>query len=60
MLVRDANATPQSEHWGTTDANGQTSLELTLEPSVLVVVYQNRVYTFPANAFDTERTLQLK
>ena len=60
VLVRDADATPQSEHWGTTDANGQTSLELTLEPSVLVVVYQNRVYTFPANAFDTERTLQLK
>jgi protocatechuate 3,4-dioxygenase beta subunit len=60
VLVRDANATPHSEHWGTTDANGQTSLELTLEPSVLVVVYQNRVYTFPANAFDTERTVQLK
>lgn len=60
VLVRDANATSQSEHWGTTDANGQTSLELTLEPAVLVVVYQNRVYTFPANAFDTERTLQLK
>jgi hypothetical protein len=60
VLVRDGDATPQSEHWGTTDANGQTSLELTLEPSVLVVVYQNRVYTFPANAFDTERTLQLK
>ena len=60
VLVRDGNATPHSEHWGTTDANGQTSLELTLEPSVLVVVYQNRVYTFSANAFDTERTLQLK
>ena len=60
VLVRDANATPQSEHWGTTDAKGQTSLELTLEPAVLLVVYKNRLYSFPANTFDTERTLQLK
>ena len=60
VLVGDANATPQSEHWGTTDAKGQTSLELTLEPAVLLVVYKNRLYSFPANASDTERTLQLK
>lgn len=60
VLVRDANATPQSEHWGSTDATGQTSLELSLEPAILLVVYKDRLYRFPANAFDTERTLQLK
>jgi hypothetical protein len=59
VLVRDDEANPQSEHWGTTDAQGQTSLELTLNPAVFVVAYQDRVYTFPANAYDTERTLRL-
>ncbi len=59
VLVRDADATPQSEHWGTTDAEGKASLELTLNPAVFVVVYQDRVYTFPANTYDTERTLRL-
>ena len=60
VLVRDAEAHAYSEHWGTTNAQGTTSLDLTAEPAVLLVVYRDRLYTFAANAFDTERTIQLK
>ena len=60
VLVRDADATPSSEHWGTTDAQGVTTLELTLNPAALVVVYRDRLYTFPANGLDTERTVRLR
>ncbi len=60
VLVRDAQASPRSEHWGTTNAQGTTTLELTLNPAVLVVVYHDQLYFFSANTFDTERTLRLK
>lgn len=60
VLVRDAEANPESEHWGTTNAQGTTPLELTLNPAVLVVVYRDQLYLFPAGGFDTERTLRLK
>ena len=59
VLIRDADATPESEHWGTTNAQGNATLELTIDPSVLVVVYGDRLFTFPADAFITERTLRL-
>ena len=60
VLVRDVNATPQSEHWGTTDAQGHTTLELTVDPDALVVIYHDQLYRFPASGLDTERTLHLK
>ncbi len=60
VLVRDADAHPGSEHWGTTNAQGMTTLELTLNPAVLVVVYGDRLYTFPADGYETQRTLRLK
>jgi hypothetical protein len=60
VLVRDADANPDSEHWGTTNAQGTTTLELTLTPAVLVVVYRDQLYTFPTAGLDTERTLRLK
>lgn len=60
VLVRDVNATPQSEHWGTTDAQGHTTLELTVDPAALVVVYRDQLYSFAASGLDTERTLRLK
>jgi hypothetical protein len=60
VLVRDADATPNSEHWGTTDAKGTTTLELTDTPALLVVVYHDQLYTFPTGLVDTERTLRLK
>ncbi len=60
VLVRDVDATPQSEHWGTTDAQGRTTLELTVDPAALVVVYHDQLYTFAASGLDTERTLRLK
>ncbi len=60
VLVRDAHADPDSEHWGTTNAQGTTTLALSLTPAVLVVVYRDQLYSFPASGFDTERTLRLK
>jgi hypothetical protein len=60
VLVRDAEANPDSEHWGTTSAQGTTTLELSLTPAVLVVVYHDQLYTFPTGGLDTERTLRLK
>ncbi len=60
VLVRDAQATPTSEHWGTTDAHGTTSLELTITPAMLVVVYHDHLYTFATEGVVTERTLRLK
>lgn len=60
VLVRDAEAHPDSEHWGTTNAQGTATLELTLNPAVLVVVYRDRLYTFPADSYETQQTLRLK
>ncbi len=60
VLVRDAEANPDSEHWGTTNAQGTTTLELSLTPAVLVVVYRDQLYTFPTGGLETERTLRLK
>ncbi len=60
VLVRDADANPSSEHWGTTNEQGTTTLDLTLNPAVLVVVYQDKLYFFPTSGLDTERTLRLK
>ena len=60
VLVRDAEANPDSEHWGTTNPQGATTLELSLTPAVLVVVYRDHLYTFPTSGLDTERTLRLK
>jgi len=60
VLVRDAEAHPESEHWGTTNAQGTTTLELTLTPAVLIVVYHDQLYTFPTGGLETERTLRLK
>ncbi|HUI85464.1 MAG TPA: Ig-like domain-containing protein [Candidatus Binatia bacterium] len=60
VLVRDAEAHSGSEHWGTTNAQGTTTLELTMTPAVLVVVYRDHLYSFPASGLDTERTLRLK
>lgn len=60
VLIRDADAHRYSERWGTTDAQGTTTLELTDTPSTLIVVYRDQIYAFPANAVETERTLRLK
>jgi len=60
VLIRDEQAHASSEHWGTTDAQGATTLELSGEPSRLIVVYQDKLYSFPADGFDTERTLRLE
>ena len=60
VLVRDAEAHPDSEHWGTTNAQGSTTLELNLTPAVLLVVYRDQLYTFPADSYETQRTLRLK
>jgi len=60
VLVRDAEAHPSSEHWGTTNAEGTTTLDLSETPSTLVVVYHDQLYSFPTSAWDTERTLRLK
>ncbi len=60
VLVCDAEAHPDSEHWGTTNAQGSTTLELNLTPAVLVVVYRDQLYTFPADSYETQRTLRLK
>lgn len=60
VLVRDAEARPGSEHWGTTNPQGNTTLELTMDPAVLVVVYHDQLYTFPADSYETQQTLRLK
>jgi hypothetical protein len=60
VLVRDAEAHPSSEHWGTTNAQGTTTLDLSDTPSTLVVVYRDQLFTFPTDAWDTERTLRLQ
>ncbi len=60
VLVRDAEADPHSESSGITDAEGDVTLHLTKPPDVLLVVYQNHLYSFPANGLDTERVVRLK
>jgi len=60
VLIRDAVADPLSERRGTTDAAGTVTLDLTDHADVLVVLYRDRLWTFPANGFDTERTVRLK
>ena len=60
VLVRDFKADPRSEHWGTTDAQGKTTLDLTLNPAALIVVYHDRLYTFATSGLERERTLRLK
>jgi 5-hydroxyisourate hydrolase-like protein (transthyretin family) len=60
VLLRDAQAHPDSEYWGTTNASGTVSLDVTANASVLVVVYDGRLYRFPANSLDTERTVRLR
>jgi len=60
VLLRDAEAHPRSESWGTTDASGTVNLEVTQNSSLLVILYDGRLYSFPANSYDTERTLRLR
>jgi hypothetical protein len=60
VLVRDAEAHRGSEHWGTTNAQGTATLQLTMTPAVLIVVYGDKLYTFPTAGLETERTLRLK
>ncbi len=60
VLVRDAHADPHSEHWGTTDTQGTVTLELTLQPSAILVVDREQLYEFPTAGLGTERTLRLK
>ena len=60
VLVRDVEADADSEHWGTTNAQGVVSLELTSTTAVLVVVYRDQLYTFPVQTWETERTVRLK
>ena len=60
FLVRDAEAHLHSEHWGTTDAQGTTTLELSDQPSTLVVVYHDRLYTFAISGVEAEQTLRLQ
>ena len=59
VLIRDAKATPSSEHWATTNASGTAILPVTANASVIVVVASQRLYRFSADAFDTERTVHL-
>ncbi len=59
VLLRDAKARPGAEHWGRTNAGGAVNLEVTDNSSVLVIVYDDQLYTFPANTYDTERTVRL-
>ena len=60
VLVRDAEAHAYSEHWGSTDAQGTTTLEMSDTPSTLLVVYRDQLSTFPTSGWETERTLRLK
>ncbi len=60
VLLRDAEAHPDSEYWGTTNASGRVSLDVTANSSVLVVIYDGRLYRFPANSVDTERMVRLR
>ena len=60
VLVRDNQADPGSEHWGVTDAQGNTTLVLSMDPAMLVVVYRDTLFTYPTDGFQRERTLQLK
>ena len=59
VLLRDAGAHPHAEHWGMTDAGGMVTLDVTENSSVLIVIYQGELYRFPANSYDTERTVRL-
>lgn len=59
VLLRDAEAHPHAEHWGSTDARGTVSLDVTENSSVLVILYDGKLYKFPANSYDTERTVRL-
>ena len=59
VLLRDAAAHSHAEHWGTTDASGSVTLDVTANSSVLVVVYDGQLFKFPANSYDTERTVHL-
>jgi hypothetical protein len=60
VLVRDAEADPDSETSEITDAEGNVTLHLAKQPDVLLVVYQDHLYSFPANGLDTERVVRLK
>ncbi len=60
VLLRDAYAHPHAEHWGTTDAQGSVTLDVTANSSVLVIVYNGQLYKFRANSYDTERTIHLR
>ena len=59
VLVRDAEAHPQSEHWGTTNSQGMATLNLTMSPDTIVVVYRDQLQTFATAGLQTERTLRL-
>jgi 5-hydroxyisourate hydrolase-like protein (transthyretin family) len=59
VLLRDAEARTGAEHWGITNASGTTSVEVTANSAVLVIVYRDQLYTFPANSIDTQRTVRL-
>ncbi len=60
VLLRDAEARPSYERWGKTNAQGTVSLEVTAEADTLVVIFHSQLYTFPANSYDTERTVRLQ
>jgi 5-hydroxyisourate hydrolase-like protein (transthyretin family) len=59
VLLRDSAAHPHAEHWGRTDVSGSVTLDVTANSSVLVIVYNGQLYKFPANSYDTERTIHL-
>ena len=59
VLLRDAEAYPHAERWGTTDAKGDVTLDVTANSSVLVIDYRGQLYKFPADSYDTERTVHL-
>ena len=59
VLLRDAEAHPHAERWGTTDDKGTVTLDVTQNSSVLIIVYNGAVHKFPANSFDTEQTVRL-
>lgn len=60
VLVRDSEAHPDSEQWGTTDARGVASVDLTSTVTELIVVYGDQLYASPIETWQTERTIRLK
>jgi hypothetical protein len=59
VLARDNDATPSLERWYTTDQRGSTQIEIVAQPTVLVILFDESVFTTQFPVSELHATVRL-